>query len=300
MANEKNLLDFPRTTTALSSDFIHISQGGVDKKISLPDFTSDLNEGNQYNITVREESSTSRTLTLADKNSYIRCLNGSTTTITVISLGSGGWKLGDYLRVRKAGAGNVTVAAGAGAAINPSSTGLSLTTTGEVGWLVCVDDTVGANVFDFVTGGASGGGGPTDFSDLGDVPVYTGNAGRSVKVNGAENSLVIGEPDVTAGTTTTSYSLTLAVWNQVKTITGSGTVAITIPLDATLDLPVGYVHVIRPDDAFSGTATWTPESGSVTVQSPAGGTLIAPAGGTSAALKIAANSWIVFGQVEAV
>lgn len=269
MANEKNLLDFPRTTTALSSDFIHISQGGVDKKISLPDFTSDLNEGNQYNITVREESSTSRTLTLADKNSYIRCLNGSTTTITVISLGAGGWKLGDYLRVRKAGSGNVTVAAGAGAAINSSSTGLSLTTTGEVGWLVCVDDTVGANVFDFVTGGASGGGGGTD-------------------------------PDVTVGTTTASYSLTLAVWNQVKTITGSGTVAITIPLDATLDLPVGYVHVIRPDDAFSGTATWTPESGSVTVQSPAGGTLIAPAGGTSAALKIAANSWIVFGQVEAV
>lgn len=140
----------------------------------------------------------------------------------------------------------------------------------------------------------------TSFSDLDDVPAYTGNAGRSLKVNGAENALVIGEPDITAGTTAASYSLSLAIWNQVKTITGSGAVNITIPLDATLDLPVGYAHIIRPNDAFSGTATWTPESGSVTVQSPVGGTLIAPAGGTSAALKIAANSWIVFGQVEAV
>ena len=144
-----------------------------------------------------------------------------------------------------------------------------------------------------------GGGGAASFDDLDDVPAYSGNAGRSLKVNGDENALVIGEPDITAGTAAASYSLTLGIWNEVKTITGSGSVAITIPLDATLDLPIGYVHVIRPNDAFSGTATWTPESGSVTVESPTGGTLIAPAGGTSAALKIAANSWVVFGQVEA-
>lgn len=140
----------------------------------------------------------------------------------------------------------------------------------------------------------------TSFSDLDDVPAYTGNAGRSVKVNGAENALVIGEPDITVGTTAASYSLSLAIWNQFKTITGSGTVNITIPLDATLDLPIGYVHCVNPNEAFSGTATWVAESGSVNVESPAGGTLVTPAKGTSGAMKRGANDWFVFGQVEAV
>ena len=140
----------------------------------------------------------------------------------------------------------------------------------------------------------------TSFSDLDDVPVYTGNAGRSVKVNGAENALVIGEPDITVGTTAASYSLSLAIWNQFKTITGSGSVNITIPLDATLDLPIGYVHCVNPNEAFTGTATWVPESGSVNVESPAGGTLVTPAKGTSGAMKRGANDWVVFGQVEAV
>jgi hypothetical protein len=143
-----------------------------------------------------------------------------------------------------------------------------------------------------------GGGGATSFDDLDDVPSYAGNAGRSVKVNDAENALVIGEPDLSDGTASASYSLTLAMWNQFRVLTGSGTIAITIPLDSTLDLPVNYVHAIRPNDAFSGTATWTPESGSVTVEAPAGGTLVAPAGAASAAVKVGANSWIVVGQVE--
>lgn len=148
------------------------------------------------------------------------------------------------------------------------------------------------------TGG--GGGAVVDFSDLGDVPGYSGNYNRSLKVNGAENALVIGEPDITVGTTAASYSLSLAIWNQFKTITGSGTVNITIPLDATLDLPIGYVHCVNPNEAFSGTATWVPESGSVNVESPAGGTLVTPAKGTSGAMKRGANDWFVFGQVEAV
>lgn len=108
-----------------------------------------------------------------------------------------------------------------------------------------------------------------------------------------------GDPDLTAGTASSSYSLTLAIWNEIKTLTGSGTIAITIPLDATLNLPVGYVHAIRPNNSFSGTATWTPESGSVTVENPAGGTLVAPANGASAAIKVGANSWVVVGQLVA-
>jgi hypothetical protein len=153
MANEKNLLDFPTTTSAESADWVHIQQGGVDKKISLADFISELNGGNPFNITVREESGSNRILTVADKNAYIRCLNATQTTIQVKNAQTVGWKKGDSIVFRKEGLGNVLIAADSGVTIRSAASGLSLTEVGQAGQLICVDDTPTATIFDFVTGG---------------------------------------------------------------------------------------------------------------------------------------------------
>lgn len=153
MANEKNLLDFPTTASALSADWVHISQGGVDKKISLANFIAELNGGNPFNITVREESGNNRILTIADKNAYIRCLNATQTTIQVKNAQTVGWKKGDSIVFRKEGLGNVLMAADSGVTIRGAASGNSLTETGQAGQLICVDDTPTATIFDFVTGG---------------------------------------------------------------------------------------------------------------------------------------------------
>lgn len=130
---------------------------------------------------------------------------------------------------------------------------------------------------------------------------YAGNAGKLFRVNSAETSSELVEygPPLSVDSTSSSYTLSLAIWNQIKSITGSGTVNITIPLDSTLDLPIGYTHIVRPRDAFSGTCTWVKADVSMTLEPPAGGTLVLPAGATSAVTKIAANTWIVYGVTEA-
>ncbi len=147
-----------------------------------------------------------------------------------------------------------------------------------------------------------GGGGASSFVDLDDVPgSYSGQAGELVRVNSGESGLEFAQfgPPLSVDSASASYTLSLAVWNQIKNITGSGTVNITLPLDSTLDLPIGYTHIARPRDSFSGTCTWVKADMSMTLEAPAGGTLVLPAGATSAATKIAANTWIIYGVTEA-
>lgn len=125
-------------------------------------------------------------------------------------------------------------------------------------------------------------------------------AGAGVNVDSSDPVNPVVTSRIEPATTSASYALTASNENQIMEITGSGTVNITIPVDSTTDLPIGFSHIVRPANAFSGTATWVAESGSVTVSSPASGTLVAPAGEASAAIKMAANSWVIVGVTVAV
>ncbi len=131
---------------------------------------------------------------------------------------------------------------------------------------------------------------------------YTGNAGKLFRVNDAETAaeLVQFGPPLSVDSVSASYTLSLAIWNQFKNITGSGTVDITIPLDSTLDLPIGYTHIVRPRNSFSGTCTWVKADVSMTLEAPDGGTLVCGPNMASAATKIAANTWVIYGVTEAV
>lgn len=103
----------------------------------------------------------------------------------------------------------------------------------------------------------------------------------------------------TIADTSASYTLSSGIRDEFKQLTGSGTIDITIPQDSTLDLPIGYTHLVRPKNGFTGTATWVKEDAGTTVEAPAGGTLIMVPGGACAATKIGADEWIIYGVTEA-
>lgn len=78
-----------------------------------------------------------------------------------------------------------------------------------------------------IFGGGGGGGGAADFTDLGDVPSsYTGEAGKFVRVNGAENGLEFGVPagagDVIGPGSSTDNTLPRFDGSGGDTLQGSG------------------------------------------------------------------------------
>lgn len=124
-------------------------------------------------------------------------------------------------------------------------------------------------------------------------------AGAGIVVDDSTPASPIVTSRVSTSTTSAGYALALSNENEIMAITGSGTVDVTIPLDSTLNLPIGYAHIVRPVNAFSGTCTWVAEDVGVSVAAPASGSLVAPAGEASAAIKMAANSWVVVGVTVA-
>lgn len=85
---------------------------------------SALQPGDQASAIVTE-STTSRTLALTDAQKYIRCTNGSATTITVPPQTDVAWTAATEILIEQAGAGQVTIAAGSGVTIRTSQTLLS-------------------------------------------------------------------------------------------------------------------------------------------------------------------------------
>lgn len=92
---------------------------------------------------MQTESTTARTLALTDAGKYVRCTNGSATTVTVPPNASVAFNAGDTIIVMQAGAGQVTLSPGAGVTLNHRS---SLTTKGQFSPLSLIY--VGGDVWD--------------------------------------------------------------------------------------------------------------------------------------------------------
>lgn len=121
-------------------------------------------------------------------------------------------------------------------------------------------------------------------------------AGAAVTVARWDTRSADTEPPLTVGVAATaSYTVGLANWNEIKPITGSGAVVVTLPTNAVNPLPIGYCHAVRPLEAFSGSCTWAGTG----IEEPAGGSLVTPASGTSAALKIGTDAWVIVGVTDA-
>jgi hypothetical protein len=69
-------------------------------------------------LRVVTESTTVRTLGLADVGAYLRCTSGSTVTITVPAVAGVAWPVGTTISIEQAGTGPVAIAGAAGVAIN--------------------------------------------------------------------------------------------------------------------------------------------------------------------------------------
>lgn len=74
------------------------------------------------NFEVVTESTTARVLALTDARKYIRCTNGSASTVTVPPQSSVAWESDTEIIVERAGAGSLTIVAGAGVTLRSPRT----------------------------------------------------------------------------------------------------------------------------------------------------------------------------------
>lgn len=72
-------------------------------------------------LDIMTEATTARALSLVDSQRYLRCTNASATTVTVPPQSSVRWRKGTEIIIEQAGAGQVTIVAGAGVTIRNKS-----------------------------------------------------------------------------------------------------------------------------------------------------------------------------------
>ena len=143
--------NLPLATEVKSTDYLLISQGGIDKRIPVDTLLASLGALSPFEITPTENSSTERTIGISDRNAYIDFTNSSLSTATIEPSADSPWVIGNSLVVRRGGTGDVIVVGGANVTINPSSSGVTLTEVGQAGQLIYK----GNNIWDFLTSGAA-------------------------------------------------------------------------------------------------------------------------------------------------
>ena len=116
---DKNLSSITAGSKPDGTESLLVKQGANTRRLTLRDVA-------QIGATIINESTTSRTPTLADVGKYIRCSNGSSITIT---LNTSVFAAGDELIFEQAGAGLITFAAGAGFTL--SSAGALVDSNGQ-------------------------------------------------------------------------------------------------------------------------------------------------------------------------
>ena len=87
--------------------------------------------GGGSSLTINQQTGTSYTLALTDKNTLVEMANASANTLTVPPNSSVAFSVGDQIHVRQDGAGQTTIAAGSGVTINYVGS-LSLRTQGSL------------------------------------------------------------------------------------------------------------------------------------------------------------------------
>lgn len=151
----KNLTQFTEATSLGSGDQFHITQGGVDKRIPASVVMASYEAGSPFDNTPLEESTTSRMITLGDRDAIIQCLNDGGCTITLPNYTDAPFPIGAQFTVKNDSNGTVTFATGVGVSVRESTTGLTMPTKGQTATFV----NVGKNIWNMISGGGSGGGG---------------------------------------------------------------------------------------------------------------------------------------------
>lgn len=149
MTDNKNIIDFKSTYILNGQDYLHISQGGVDRKISAETLLSKIEGGSPFNVIPTEENSTSRTITLGDRDKFIQCLNPSGCIVTLPNHSQAPFEVGEQFTIKNDSDGVVSFASAPDVVIRESSIGLSMPTKGQTASFIYV----GTNTWNMVSGG---------------------------------------------------------------------------------------------------------------------------------------------------
>lgn len=220
---------------------------------------------------VETETGTARDLAQSDRDKLLRFTNAAAKTFTVQPNASVAITQDTRVHVRNVGAGDLTVTAGVGVTINADS--LVIPQNGTASLIRVAED-----VWDF-------------------VPYFFESGVESV--NGRTGAVVLTAADVPATIitdSTTARDLSASDMGAYLRFTNAAAKALTVRDNADVAITTGLE--VHGRNAGAGDLTIT-EDTAVTVNTPAGGTLVVPQGGTFTLKKVGTDEWDLFGVTVA-
>ena len=275
------LTDAPASYSGAALKQVRVNAGATGLEFVTPDSYIGINE-----------QTDDYTLVAGDDFTLIAMNKATDVTLTVPEDASVLFPSGTQIYVMQLGAGQVTIAEGATSV--QVMTVSTLKTFGQysVVRLIKIDTDLWS-----IDGSLEGAAGVDTFVGRPDTPAnYSGAAGKFVRVNsgGTAVEFSAGELAINAQTGTT-YTLVLSDAGKLVTLDNAAAITLYVPEDASVDFPVGTQILLAQLDAQV-----TVEEGATAV------TIITPetyslrkAGAQAALVKIAADTWLLEGNLEA-
>lgn len=275
------LTDAPASYSGAALKQVRVNAGATGLEFVTPDSYIGINE-----------QTDDYTLVAGDGYTLVAMNKATAVTLTVPDDASVLFPTGTQIYVMQLGAGQVTIAEGATSV--QVMTVSTLKTFGQyaVARLIKIDSDLWS-----IDGSLEGAAGVDTFVGRPDTPAnYSGAARKFVRVNsgGTAVEFSAGELAINAQTGTT-YTLVLSDAGKLVTLDNAAAITLYVPEESSVDFPVGTQILLAQLDA------------QVTVAEGATGvTIITPetyalrkAGAQAALVKIAADTWLLEGNLEA-